>query len=428
MSSHDMSKRSQAKSPAPVTMDDKQQHTKGKQMTLDQYQTFVVESLQALKSVPTSIDTLIKSHDDLKTSLESANKEISDLNCILRDQAKEMNSLMSQVAHERQMTQVLRKTLVKQAMKMTQLETYSRRANLILEGLEEEEAENLLQTCITCLLDKFHTSMNPNDIDKVHRYGRSFNGRPRPVIIKFISHNARDKVLLSTRMFKQKPRDLYVNEDLPPEAKSMRSDIRAISIQARTSGAKTVKLMGDRVLIDGKMYTHANLHSLPLKYSLEAARTIKANNETIAFYSKYAYMSNFYPAEFLIDGKLYNCSEQYYQCQKLKHAGRDDLITEMMAEENPLSQKKMGDSLNLSKDGTWQNRKESVMREALKHKFLQNPKLMKKLKETGNKTLVEATKDAYWGAGCTLNSDKLRNNTWSGQNITGRLLMNLRDN
>ena len=80
--------------------------------------------------------------------------------------------------------------------------------------------------------------LHSNEIDQIHRYGKSVAGRPRPIIIRFMSHSSRDRILFSYRSLKENPTNFFINEDLPYEVKTSRADIRAVAKQAKSSGAK----------------------------------------------------------------------------------------------------------------------------------------------------------------------------------------------
>ena len=221
-------------------------------------------------------------------------------------------------------------------------EVYSRKSNLVLEGLAEAENENLERKVINCLDDQFHIKAKATDFDKIHRFGRSFGGRPRPVIIKFVTHSARDSVLFAARDLRNKPPNLFINEDLPSEVKSQRSDLRTVSIQARKAGARTVKLAGDKLTINNRVYTTNSVP--PPIYSLEQASIVKVNDDTTAFYSKHSFLNNFYPAVFTVDNIRYNSVEQMFVRMKLEAAGRTDLIPTLTQEDDCLRMKRLGDS------------------------------------------------------------------------------------
>ena len=68
--------------------------------------------------------------------------------------------------------------------------------------------------------------------------------------------------------------------------------------------------------------------------------------------------------------------------------------------------------------GDWEQVKEQVMKNGLRLKFTQHPKLLELLLSTGNRKIVEHTdQDSYWGDG----------GDGSGKNRLGVLLMELRE-
>ena len=192
-----------------------------------------------------------------------------------------------------------------QVQRILQLETYSRRSNLVIEGVEELEGEVCPQIVSETLHKYFKITVSQASIDKAHRIGRAFGDRPRPIMVRFTSHTTRDNVLYAARSSKDTPMNIFVNEDLPSEVKSQRADLRSVANHARSVGARFVKLQGDKLTIDNRVYTHGCIKDLPAKYSLEAARTKQVNDDTIAFYSQYSYLSNFYHSTFVHDGIEY---------------------------------------------------------------------------------------------------------------------------
>ena len=91
--------------------------------------------------------------------------------------------------------------------------------------------------------------------------------------------------------------------------------------------------------------------------------------------------------------------------------------------DDPYIAKQLGKAIRCPE---WLACREEVIQNLMKEKFLQNPHLREKLLESHNDTLVEATGDPYWGAGCGLTSYLLKNKTYKGRNITGRLLQDIR--
>ena len=224
------------------------------------FQAFVRQSLTLLntvlaelKSVKESVDSLTRDGLEMRTSLNALTDDLRDMKTTLEEHKKEVLTLRAEINTITKRSESLTSQNSDLKEENLKLQTYMRRQNLIIEGLHESENEDVQQKVITHLADLCKIVLNPCDIDKVHRYGRSVAGKPRPIIIRFISHSSRDRVLLGYRSIKDKPKNLFVNEDLPYDIKTRRADIRAVATQARSTGAK-VKLQGDRVVIDSKVY------------------------------------------------------------------------------------------------------------------------------------------------------------------------------
>ena len=68
-------------------------------------------------------------------------------------------------------------------------EQYSRRNCLLIDGIPEIKDENTDALAMEVVDTKTVIKITQNDIDRTHRIGKSkTNGRPRPVIIKFVRY------------------------------------------------------------------------------------------------------------------------------------------------------------------------------------------------------------------------------------------------
>lgn len=139
--------------------------------------------------------------------------------------------------------------------------------------------------------------------------------------------------------------------------------------------------------------------------------------ETIEFYKvnePYGFFSNFSPHRIYIKGEMWYTVEHYFQASKFENIGVKNRIKEI---KSPMEAAKEGRNRNNKLREDWEAVKDQIMKEALLSKFTQHPKLRKEILLTGNSLIVEHTKnDYYWGDG----------GDGSGQNILGKLLMELR--
>ncbi len=141
------------------------------------------------------------------------------------------------------------------------------------------------------------------------------------------------------------------------------------------------------------------------------------NTRTILFYRQndpYGEFSNFSAYPFKLKGKVWPTSEHYFQAQKFAGTEHEETVRNS---KTPSMSAKLGRSRSLPLRVDWEVVKEDVMRDALRAKFDQHPKLKLLLLSTGDAELIEHTRnDRYWADG----------GDGTGKNRLGILLMELR--
>ena len=391
------------------------------------FQAFVKSALQSIQGQMNELKEEIKANtDDVVRSLDFNSGQTNDL----KDKIDLQNNTIIEL--RRELAQAL-STVRLQATQIEDLEsdknyleTYMRKSNLIFEGCSETDNEDTTMIIGNILNNVMNLNVNCEcEIDKTHRIGRSIAGRPRPIIVKFIRHSIRDYVLTSAKRLKDYREKIFINEDLPAAIKSRRAELRSIVQHAKSEGV-SAKQSGDKITIAGQTYDYKTLDCLPAKFALEATRTKAIGDEVTGFYSKHSPLSNFYPCSFEIDNTTYNSVEQAYQASKAKCVGRDDVAGKIMTQTDGLTMMRRGNMIKISRDSPWLDQREKVMKTAVLAKFSQNECLRQKLDATGDRMLVETTRDPFWGAGVTINSPSLLNRSWNGQNKLGKILVEVR--
>lgn len=139
--------------------------------------------------------------------------------------------------------------------------------------------------------------------------------------------------------------------------------------------------------------------------------------------------SNWYPKAFVIEGIKYNCVEQYMMARKAILFGDIDIYKKIMASDDPGECKNQGKLVSNFEPTTWDSCKREIVFNANYAKFMQNPELMAKLKDTGNAVLAEASPfDTIWGIGMSADDPDARNpEEWNGENLLGGILMQIRE-
>ena len=100
---------------------------------------------------------------------------------------------------------------------MDRQDQYSRKSSVRIRGVLEQKGEDIEALTLDTLKEKIGIVINQNDIDIVHRVGRRQENKPRPILVKVLSHKTKEKVMRA----KKKATNVKINEDLAPGIKRL---------------------------------------------------------------------------------------------------------------------------------------------------------------------------------------------------------------
>ena len=349
--------------------------------------------LNDLKSALNDIKVLSKENDDLKIE----NQRLKNNLCIVNSELKQ------------------------QADKLTQLELYTRRENLVFYGIRQDQEEN----CEKKVKGVLNNIMKLGDVDsiKFDRCHRLPGPKPQPIITRFNWYQDRERVWSAKSNLKATA--ISISEDFPAVVAENRRSLYPIMMQARKLNHFAV-LQADKLKIDNNIYSTENLHTLPSELNPAKLATVE-HGEVTAFYGSHSPLSNFYQCDIVIDGKKYMSVEHYFQSQKCYFAEDQNAIKRMSGAKSSLQCKQIGDSVIVNSD-EWLAEAKREMYKGMKAKFHQNEYARNFLQATGKNHLAEATANKVWGTGLKLNDpNNSMRNKWTGQNVTGEILTKLRD-
>ena len=318
--------------------------------------------------------------------------------------------------------------------KLLSLECYSRRNNLVFEGIRESRGETDFH-CYSKVVDALSNIPDLSDyafhirISRCHRVGPFIPNQVRPIIAHFHWYGDRQTIL---RLKNQLPRGIFVNEDFPQEYVERRAELRPVykaAIRMEKYKGK-VHWNKDKLVIDHKAYSAGpknNLCDLPAE--LQPSKLCERESETcVAFLGSGSPHSNFSKSPFVIDNVPYVHNEQFIQKSKAEMFNDDVTASRIMRETNPLKIKRLGDNVKGFIQQQWEQHAESVATKGALAKFQQNPRARTHLLNTGNKTIVEASRDSFWGVGLKLDDPGvLDEQNWTGANLMGNVLIKVRD-
>ena len=141
-----------------------------------------------------------------------------------------------------------------------------------------------------------------------------------------------------------------------------------------------------------------------------------------------ACFSQWYPAEFEVDGVAYKTAEHYMMAGKARLFEDQEILEKILIASSPIEAKKLGRAVKNFDPEKWNEKGFEIVVEASVAKFSQDPALKEFLLNTGDKVLVEAApRDRIWGIGLGQNNEKAQNpETWRGRNLLGFALMKAR--
>lgn len=344
-------------------------------------------------------------------------RSVSTIESTCQDQAKQISTLTRRVSDLES--------------KVTALEDYSRRENLLFHKIPETGRDESGNTCLQlvrrAMLDAGIENSPSLLISTCHRLGRynATSKSPRSIIVRFISRADRDLVYSMRSKFRSSTR---ISPDFSPLTLSRRRPMIQIFARAKELEAfkSKTKLIGDRLYIGSKAYTVDNINELPPQLSPDVLFT-RSSNDTTVFYSKFSPFSNFHPSVFIANDVRYNCMEQYLQHCKAVTCGYHDIAAKILTMDDPVAMKST--SKGILDTHAWNSVAEDTVKAGLLAKFTQNPSLSQSLAMTGKSVLGESSKfDSHWGTGRHLDDPQaLDPSAWSGRNRLGNLLMEVRE-
>lgn len=138
----------------------------------------------------------------------------------------------------------------------------------------------------------------------------------------------------------------------------------------------------------------------------------------------YGIFSQWAPSNFILNNQKFTCAEQWMMYNKALAFGDKATALKIMATDSPKTMKALGKQVKGFTDDEWDKIKYEIVVQGSRAKFGQNPELRQQLLNTGNATLAELSPyDAIWGVG----TSSPRPETWKGQNLLGKALMQVRD-
>lgn len=314
-------------------------------------------------------------------------------------------------------------------LQLERQEAFSRRFNLIIEGIPE--CENETDTRLYGMVSSFLSNemgLTTMTFDICHRLGSKTGRGDRRVILKF--PYLKDKnVVWEARSVLKKSARYRLLQDKPRSTKEREAlSFKIVRAAQLTSEYRSVRFQYGKVWLDGTGYDYEDFEFLPA--NLRPAYICSPRSENlIAFFSKHSPLSNHFMSPFHVEGRSYACMEQYLARSRALMAKNFRFAAKAMNTSDPIEHKKLLETLKEDgKQEMWITSLDNWLVPGLKAKFSQNAYLRDFLLNTGERRIGEATFDLTWGIGIDLRHPQILNEVyWTGMNKMGRALEKVRE-
>ena len=312
-------------------------------------------------------------------------------------------------------------------------EMNSMKNNIIISGISENNGtdESSLKKWLLVLTKDVYEKEDIN-ISSIHRTGRSKNGKPRDVIIRFADYNEKREFFKQRFNIKakEKYKDLFVAEQFPRGIQEQRKVLTAVAKEARLLWPhleRKISVYQNVLYIDNTRYKSSDLHRLP-KELHPIVHGYKEDDATHVFFTKRSILSNHFPCDFKHNGQQYNCGEQLFMAEKARCFGDQHALRRIMETDSPVIQKAIGREISGFNMHAWHEEVQEAIYPGLLCKFQQVAEAKEALLKTGSRVLGEATKESPWGIGKILSDpDVLDQSAWTDSNIIGKVLAKIRE-
>ena len=161
-----------------------------------------------------------------------------------------------------------------QGERVEELQQYTRRNCLLVTGIPESTGENTDVLIQELARDKMKFELKEYDIDRTHRTGQSYNGKPRAIAVKFTRYTTRNNFMKHRKQLKGTR--IGVQEMLTPYTRGLLKRAQDLVEQAHwVKGAWTW---------DGKV----NILVQPLGCEKAKRETVKNQADLYSIFNRYA--------------------------------------------------------------------------------------------------------------------------------------------
>lgn len=206
--------------------------------------------------------------EEIKANRESKTKLQTEFDS-QKAEMVQMKSKQSELVDQRAEIEDLKARLAEEQEKVIALETYSRRENLRIMNIPEAPDENCTDIVYDIIENELSINTENMHIQAAHRVGKArpatsdgTKASPRPIIVRFLLREDRDKVLSVKNRLKKSEnyKDVYITQDYARAVQMERKTLIKAMFKAKEKGLKA-KVVNRNLIVDNAVYHVDNIPS-----------------------------------------------------------------------------------------------------------------------------------------------------------------------
>lgn len=196
------------------------------------------------------IELVLKNQTDIRAQLNSVDSAVKKL----EDSVSQLQIIDTKVTAMQKTIDQLSATVQAQQVKLNDLEDRSRRNNIVIYCIEEQEGEDIatLKDVVVNKLFSERMQVVVKSVERIHRIGLKKVGKVRPIIARLYDYN--EKVAIFKNAMKLKNSKISISDDYSNETRRRRKRLWDSTKDERSNGRR-VKLVRDRLKLNDEWYT-----------------------------------------------------------------------------------------------------------------------------------------------------------------------------
>lgn len=228
--------------------------------SFDQRMAQIEVSLRGMETQQASLQMKVNELDRDNAMLLEENikikQAVSSLEKQLQESSKRNKKLNENADRLEATVRALEDARGQNETKLDNLESHSKRNNLIFHGIEKSSNQETWEECESLLKATIKNEMRIDEdiqFERVHRLNTK--GKVKPIIAKFTYHKQRNIVLNAKKTLQAKASKIFINEDYTKRVREVRNKLAGFLNEARESG-KRAKLVHDHLIIEGEHFVY----------------------------------------------------------------------------------------------------------------------------------------------------------------------------